>query len=76
MACQRCKSYRILSVQSHGRDCNSFYLNGEEHQGYVPEGFNLGEGDDVEFDVCLDCGQIQGEYPLPPTILETSEESE
>ena len=28
-------------------------------------------GDDVQLDYCLDCGQIQGKFPLPPAALET-----
>jgi hypothetical protein len=40
-------------------------INGLELDGYVPNDLNIGGGDYIEFDVCLDCGQMQGQYPLP-----------
>jgi len=70
MQCNRCGSFRVLEVQSHGRDCNHFSLLGYEHGGYVPPDLGLGEGDDVEFSVCLDCGQMRGTFPIPQTRLE------
>jgi hypothetical protein len=41
---------------------------GHEH-GYVARDLGIG-GDDVNFDYCLDCGQIQGKFPLPLTERE------
>jgi len=77
LQCQRCNSGRILDVNAHGRDCNHFALQlstGEisEHEGYVPGELGVGCGDDVEFTVCLDCGQMQGDWPLPATALDRS----
>ena len=40
--------------------------------GYVPEGIGVGaeDSDDyVEFTYCLDCGQIQGEFPVFPDAI-------
>jgi hypothetical protein len=68
--CQRCKSNRILQVNAHGRDCNMFSINCYEHEGYVPADLTIGCGDDVEFSMCLDCGQVQGEFPVKKTKLE------
>jgi hypothetical protein len=31
---------------------------------------NIGGGDYVDFKFCLDCGQINGDWPLPTTGLE------
>ena len=70
MQCQRCGSFRVLNIQAHGRDCNNFELLGHEFQGYVPDDLGIGSGDDVECDVCLECGQMQGKFPIPPTRLE------
>lgn len=70
MQCKRCGGFRVLSVKSHGRDCNFFSILGYEHNGYVPADLGLGCGDDVEFDVCLDCGQLQRTFPIPQTRLE------
>lgn len=30
----------------------------------------IGGGDYFEIDLCLDCGRVQGEFPLPETDLE------
>jgi hypothetical protein len=38
--------------------------NGAKQNSYVPENIGLGGGDYIEFDFCLNCGQIQGDFPL------------
>lgn len=42
-----------------------------EHHGYVPGDLGIGGGDDMEFDLCLDCGQLQGTWPMPVAWLES-----
>jgi len=38
-------------------------INGKEYDGYVPR-CSFGEfGDYIRMSFCLDCGQIQGEFP-------------
>jgi hypothetical protein len=34
------------------------------HDGYVPSKMGIGGGDYMEFSYCLDCGQIQGKFPV------------
>lgn len=68
--CQRCKSARVAFVQAHSRDCCSIQIGQEEHGGYAPTDMGIGGNDDVTFEYCLDCGQIQGAFPLPLTYLE------
>jgi hypothetical protein len=65
--CQRCNSNRLLRVSAKSGDCNAleFHNNNTIHD-YVPYDLGLGGGDYVKFTVCLDCGQMQGEFPLPP----------
>jgi hypothetical protein len=29
----------------------------------------IGGGDDVDIDLCLQCGQVQGEFPIPDSAL-------
>jgi len=65
MNCQRCNSTRLLDVSAKASDCVSLRSGEYEHHGEMPDDVNLGGGDYVRFTVCLDCGQIQGEYPLP-----------
>jgi hypothetical protein len=52
----------------------SVYLGENEKEGYVPSNMNIGGGDYIEFEYCLDCGQIQGEFPLQQTELDQKEE--
>lgn len=62
--CQRCQSDRVLGLLSHSRDLNCLEFKGQEHQGYLPPVNNICAGDDVEIDICLECGQIQGTFPV------------
>jgi len=64
MSCQTCKSERLVQISAHARDCfDAVFADGEEHSGYYPENIPLGCGDDMSFIFCLDCGQIQGNWP-------------
>jgi len=64
-SCQRCESSRIMSVGSHASDLHSWTRpDGKDGDGYLPYGLGIGGGDDLEIDYCLDCGQIQGEWPI------------
>ena len=71
--CQRCESKQIVSIGSKSSDCNAINIGENEHEGYVPRDIGIGGGDYIEFDYCLDCGQIQGEFPLPFTKMESTE---
>lgn len=68
MSCQRCKSERTAEVSAKCSDMFSAALKPGQKQieGYVPSDLGIGGGDYVEFRFCLDCGQIQGTFPLPP----------
>jgi hypothetical protein len=72
MKCQRCGSERILFAQGKCSDlCFARIGNSsKEHDGYVPKGLGIGGGDEIEVDVCLDCGQLQGQWPVPKHELE------
>lgn len=66
MNCQRCNSKRIVTVESHARDCHFYkeHHTGYEHNGYMPK-CQVGNGDDSSFTFCLHCGQLQGQWPAP-----------
>jgi hypothetical protein len=68
MTCQRCNSARVAHICAKCSDLCCF----QNEWGYVPGNAGIGGGDYVEFDYCLECGQIQGKFPLP---LMESEES-
>lgn len=75
MTCHRCNSERILHAQGKCSDlCFASIGNGKFHDGYVPEGLNIGGGDEMEIDLCLDCGQAQGKFPVPRHKLEEPED--
>jgi len=64
MNCQRCKSERVAEITSKSSDLNYVTLGDQEHNGYVPGDLGIGGGDYIKFNWCLDCGQIQGEFPV------------
>ena len=71
MACQRCGSERIAEVGGKTSDLCFVAVGDKEHDGYVPGDMGIGSGDYIDFDFCLDCGQMQGEFPVPTTELES-----
>jgi len=70
MICMQCNSNRILSANAHCSDLGSFEIYGQDHNGYVPDDLGIGGGDDVCIELCLECGQVQGHWPLPISKLE------
>ena len=78
MVCQHCESKRVLEVQAKCSDlffCELPYV-GAEHEGYVPSDLHIGGGDYIDFKMCLDCGQVQGNFPLSVTELEGGTEND
>ena len=74
MNCQRCASQRTASVMSHAQDRHVINIVGcEEYVDYMPHDLGIGGGNDCSFTYCLDCGQIQGRFPLPITRLEQND---
>lgn len=70
MTCQRCSSERVASINGKTADLCHISLGTKNDSDYVPEDMNIGSGDYLKFQYCLDCGQIQGEWPLPQVKLE------
>ena len=68
--CQNCKSDRIVSMYGKVSDLCSVAIGENEHQGFVPDDMGVGGGDDLDFEYCADCGQLQGEFPLHQMKLE------
>jgi hypothetical protein len=76
MNCQRCKSNRVAEVRAKSSDMNSVSLSGKTDHGYVPGDMGIGGGDYVEFNWCLDCGQIQDTFPVGKCEMEGASEDE
>ena len=70
--CQTCNSNRVISVMGHCNDRFVAEFGKEQYEGYVPRDLGIGGGDEIEMKYCLNCGQIQGSFPLLPTYLETN----
>lgn len=61
--CQKCNAVAIVHLSSKASDLNFFKHLHREHDGYVLSGMGIGSGDYVEFSYCVNCGQIQGDWP-------------
>lgn len=74
--CMRCSGSRLADILARCSDMCSVELGGRRRHGYVPRDLGIGGGDDVGFVYCLDCGQLQGRFPLPRTRMEEGEREE
>ncbi len=64
--CTQCSSDQLANVGAKCSDLCSFETVWDQYEsdGYVPDGVGIGGGDYVEFTYCLNCGQIQGTFPV------------
>ena len=65
--CDQCGSDRLYGLVSNARDCNYSKLPGEpewSERGYAPFVESISNGDGADFTVCLECGKIQGKFPV------------
>ena len=70
MSCQRCQSERLAGISARRSDLCFADVGSNETHGYVPGDMGVGGGDYVDISYCMDCGQMQGTFPLPPCKLE------
>ena len=59
-----CASDRIFSISAKSSDLNFCQFRNKESDGYSPLVKNICGGDYVEFSACLECGKIQGKFPV------------
>lgn len=66
MTCKNegCKSDRIASVLGKTSDLCFYKYKGVEKDGYVPYEVGIDGGDYISFEYCLECGQIQDDFPV------------
>ena len=65
MICKRCHSDRVITINGKTSDCFDFQYKDKEYQGYVPTNINISDDSDyIFFAYCLECGQIQGIFPV------------
>jgi len=65
--CDKCGSNRLLEVSSKCSDRCYLTTYQVDYCGYVPDDIGIGGGDYIYFEYCLECGKIQGEFPLNPS---------
>jgi len=70
MMCNSCGSIRILEVSGKVSDACFITFANEEHDGYVPYNLRIGGGDYLEFNLCMECGKVQGKFPVAEVNLE------
>jgi hypothetical protein len=64
MGCQKCKSERVLTVGGKCDDMFYMSMGDQEYDGYIPNNLGIGGDGHIDFDYCLDCGTIQGDFPI------------
>ena len=72
MSCDKCNSKRLVSIVSKSSDCNSMWVGQEdyEHIGYILPDLGIGNDEDyISFAYCLDCGKIQGDFPISDDVV-------
>lgn len=70
MNCQRCQSERLVRIGAKCADrCSTIMLSRKIvwGDGYAPCIPNVtgSEEDYISFTACLECGQLQGKFPVP-----------
>lgn len=70
--CIRCNSERLMGVYGKTSDlCMLTDHRGREYDGYVPSDIGLGgDSDAIDLTYCLDCGQIQDNFPISNEALD------
>jgi len=67
--CQRCKGQRILGIRARAKDQHDYTFLGKEYDGQYAMDFSE-DGDTTSLEVCMDCGQTQGQFPME-SVLES-----
>jgi hypothetical protein len=64
MKCKNCKSDRILTINAKCSDLCYITYKDVGSDGYVPSGIRIGGGDYVDMSICMECGTVQGKFPV------------
>ena len=70
MICLNCQSMRMAFVSAKCSDLCGVSIMDKNYDGYVPNDLGIGGGDYIRINFCLDCGQLNGNWPLPKSDLE------
>ena len=64
MNCDSCGSDRILQICGKVSDRGDYEFKGNVVDGYAPYVENVCDGDYIDPDICLNCGKVQGIFPI------------
>lgn len=67
MSCDKCGSKRVAHLYAHSKDCSDFVCETDgimSENTYFPDIPNICDGDDVQMNICLECGKVQGKFPV------------
>ena len=67
MNCDNCNSDRVAFINGKTSDMCQFSYKEIDKDGYVPRDLVIGQdgyGDYINFYFCLECGKIQGKFPI------------
>lgn len=64
MNCDLCNSQRVLEIGGMAFDWHQWTYMGREGDGYAPHIPNVCGGDYIDLSVCLNCGKVQGKFPV------------
>lgn len=76
MTCDRCGSDRILEITGKVSDRGDYRYKDKEVDGYAPDVDNICGGDYIEPDICLECGKVQGEFPVADPEIEDDDDDD
>ena len=63
-----CGSTTFLNICGHCNDSFTMQYKDKKYIGYVPA-ILFPSSDDVEFDLCIKCGRLQGEFPISEEFI-------
>lgn len=75
--CTECGGKRVASFTADIPNGCHIELSGKSYEGdEIPDDIGLGSGTTIEFEYCLECGILSGDFPLEETSIEAEEEAE
>jgi len=78
MKCDKCELDRIVNFMGKSSDLCHIEMGEVEYDGDCPRDIGIGGGDYVNINYCLECGKIQGTFPIedPQFVLDAQEYDE
>jgi hypothetical protein len=72
MSCSNCGRVRVVSISLTVQSAGYAMGTTADYAGNVPAEFGLGtDGDQLDFELCLNCGQVQGQWPAPISSIDS-----